>query len=170
MAEALTGSINVRLAAILTNALDLTVPKDELDYKFQWPIANGTGADQADRLWHDTRTLAASATEDLDVVGSLTDAFGATFSPARIKLLAVIAAAGNTNNVIIGGASATQFVAGFGNANDVWSVQPGDIFLATARGATAWACAGGSTDKLKIANSAGSTSVTYTIIIVAASA
>jgi hypothetical protein len=41
--------------------------------------------------------------------------------------------------------------------------------MATARGATAWPCADGSTDKLKIANSGGGSSVTYTAIIVGAS-
>lgn len=170
MSEALTGSINIRLAAILTNALDLSVPKDELDYKFQWAISTGTGADQADRLFHDTRTLGASTSEDLDVVGSLTDAFGATFSPARIKLLMVIASSGNTNNVEVGGAAATQFLAGFKNSSDIWAIPPGDFLAGSARGATAWPCAGGSTDKLKINNSGAGTSVTYTVIIVAASA
>lgn len=170
MSQALTGSINARIALVLTDALDLTTPTDPLDYKFQWPVATGTGADQADRLWHDTRTLAASATEELDIVGTLLDAFGDTFSPVRVKALIVTADAGNTNNVIIGAAAATIFLAGFGGTTPTWSVQPGNLFMATARGATAWPSAAGSTDKLKFANSGAGTGVTYTVIIVASSA
>lgn len=51
----------------------------------QRTLANGTGASQANALWHDRRTLAVGASENLDLAGVLVDVFGAAITFARIK-------------------------------------------------------------------------------------
>jgi hypothetical protein len=169
MSQALSGSIRARLFLNLTDALDNSIPKDELDKKFSWSITTGTGADQGDRLFHDTRTISANSSEELDIVGSLTDAFGDTFSPAGIKALCVIGSTGNSHNITMGNSTAATFLAGFGSATHTWAIGPGDIFLATKRNATDWDCAAGSTDKLKFTNGSTGNTATYFIALVAAS-
>jgi hypothetical protein len=169
---ALTTDISLRLVATLTKDLDLNPdPSYPLDYNARVQLTSGTGAGNADVMFTDTRTINASSSEDLDLVGSLTDAFGTTFSPARVKALIVKAAAANTNNVVVGGASATQWAALLGTAGTV-TLRPGAVFAALAgqADATGYVCAAGSTDLLKIANSSSGTSVTYDIVVIGASA
>ncbi len=167
---ALTTRIPIGIVAGLTNPLDLATGVAELNYPklFQW--ATGTGANQADRLFHDQRTLGASATESLDLAGGLTDPFGATITFARIKLLAVYAASGNTNLVQVGGAAANAFVNWVANSSDILNVRPGGLLLLAAPDSTAYAVTAGTGDLLKMTNSAGSTSVTYDIVLIGAGA
>lgn len=171
MAATLNGSILLSVALEHRNALDLGTASDDLKTTpFKWAITSGTGANQADILWHDQRTLTASSSEDLDLRGSLTTAFGGSVANARVKGIIIKAASANTNNVLVGGASATQFVNWVSDATDVVVVRPGGCFMLMAPDATAYAVTAGTGDLLKIANSAGSTSVTYDIIVIGASA
>lgn len=49
--------------------------------------------------------LAASASENLDLAGGLTDDFGATLTFTAIKEIIIHASSANTNNVLVGGAA-----------------------------------------------------------------
>jgi len=169
---ALTTDVTLNIIATLTKAVDLANnPEYSLDLQNKLQLATGTAAGQADVIFTDQRNLIASATEDLDLVGSLTDALGTGFSPARIKFLFIKALATNTNNVIVGAASGTQWAALLGTTGTV-TLRPGAWFAACAgpADATGYVCAAGSTDLLKVANSAGSTAVDYQIIVIGASA
>jgi hypothetical protein len=169
---ALTTDVSFRLLATLTKAADISsTPEATVDFQQRIKLTTGTSAGQADKLFYDARTLAASATEDLDLVGTLTDQFGDLFSPVRIKALAVLAAAGNSNNVIVGAAAATQWAALLGTTGTI-TLRPGAFFCAVAgeADATGYVCAAGSTDLLKVANSGAGSSVTYSIVVVGASA
>lgn len=166
---ALKTKILLQVIANLTDALDLSTVSDPLDYAYRDTLTSGTAADMADMLWHDTRTLTASATEDLDFAGSLTNAFGDTQTFARIKGIVVAAASGNTNNVNVT-RPASNGVPLFLAAGDGIAVRPGGIFSAFAPDATAYAVTAGTGDLLTFTNSAGSTSVTYSIIVFGASA
>lgn len=167
----LTSTIAVAVSAIQIPTIDLGSAVAQLSKSYRVDLANGTAAGQADRVFHDQRTLTASATEDIDLAGTLTDVFGATLTFARIKGLIVAAAAANTNNVIVGGASATQFVSWVGAATHTVTVRPGAVLMlmAGAADATGYVTAAGSTDLLKIANSAGTTGVTYDIAVIGCS-
>lgn len=165
----LSAKLVVQLAATLTDALDLSTPADALDYVFRDTLTSGTGADQADMLWHDRRTVNASSNEDLDLAGSLTNAFGDTQTFARIKAVIIAAAAGNTNNVRVT-RPASNGVPLFLAASDGLDVRPGGVFAWYAPDATAVAVTAGSGDLLNIANSSSGTSVTYDIIVIGASA
>ena len=64
---ALTTRITSRVEATLSTALDLataTVPVDKLK-RFDW--TSGVGSNQADKIFHDMRTLAAS---DIIIIGA----------------------------------------------------------------------------------------------------
>lgn len=167
----LTSRVTVELTGLFTTALDFTTPSSSVDIRQQVDLATGTGAGQADKIWTDQRTLTASSTEDLDLAGVLTDAFGATITLARVKAIFVRAAAANTNNVIVGGASATQWAALLGTTGTV-TLRPGALFVAAAGSAdaTGYVTAAGATDFLKVANSSSGSSVVYDIAVIGCSA
>jgi hypothetical protein len=133
---------------------------------------SGTGAGQVDRVYTATRTLAASGTEDLDLAGSLTDALGNTsITFARIKSIFIAAAAGNTNNVQVT-RPASNGVPWLMAAGDGIALRPGAAFqwLTGSADATGVAVTAGTGDLITVTNSAGTTGVTYTVIITGCSA
>ncbi|MFD3835312.1 hypothetical protein ACFWWC_03520 [Streptomyces sp. NPDC058642] len=171
MALSSGATVAVSASGELTSALDLGTGRAQQILARKMVLGSGTGAGKADRIWSDRRTLAASATEDLDLAGVLLDAYGSAVTFARIKGLVIAAAAGNTNNVLVGAASGSPW-ATLLNSTGVLTLRPG-AFVAVGTGlldATAYAVTATSADLLKIANSAGSTSVTYDIEIIGASA
>lgn len=148
-----------------TKTSDVASGEQNVDSSLSVTYANGVGANQANVFFADTRTLAASATEDLDLTGSLSDVFAASLVNARIKAIRISAASGNTNNVIVGAASATQWSTLLNAAGTV-TLHPGAYFEAATPTAAGWTVTAGTGDLLKIANSGGSTSVTYTIELI----
>jgi hypothetical protein len=167
---ALSSKLSLHLVSTLTSALDLSTATDVLDYPVTYNLVTGTGttSGNADMQWSDTRTLTASATEDLDFAGSLTNALGSTQTFARIKAIIVTAAAANTNNVNIIRPAANG-VPLFLAASDGTPVLPGGTFMWVAPAAGVVVTAG-TGDLVTFTNSAGSTSVTYSIIVLGASA
>jgi hypothetical protein len=166
---ALSTNLLVKLDATLTNALDLVTASVPLAVADRTRLTSGTGLGAADMLWSDTRTLAASATENLDLAGALTGPLGTTLTFARIKLVYVTAADGNTNDVQVtrdGSAGVPLFLA----AGDGIAVKPGGGFLWHAPNAAGVAVTATTGDLLVVTNSAGSTSVTYSIVVIGASA
>ena len=128
----LSSRVSVSLEALLTSALDLTTVSSPVDIRQQYDLANGSGAGQANKIWTDRRTLAASASEDLDLAATLTDPFGATITFARIKALLIRAASGNANNVVVGGAAENGWTTWAGDATDKVIVRPGGLLGRTA--------------------------------------
>lgn len=166
---ALNTSIRAGIDALLTGTTDLGSTSAPLAISYTKSLSSGTATGQADLVYADVNTLAASATLDVDLAGTLPGALGGTVVFAKVKAILLYADEGNTNNVVLGGAAATQFVGPFGAATHTVAVQPGGVALLSAPGA-GWTVAAGSTDFLRVANSAGSTSVTYRMIIVGTSA
>lgn len=168
---ALTSLLSVAASAEQTSALDLATASVPLAVRKAVSLSSGTGAGEADLLFSDRRTIAASSSEDLDLAGALTDAFGSTLTFARVKGLIVAAAATNTNDVVVGAAASNPWETLLGATGTV-TLRPGAVFAAVAgeADATGWAVAAGSTDLLKVANSGADTSVTYDIVIIGASA
>ncbi|MGI5196578.1 hypothetical protein ACQEVY_23500 [Streptomyces sp. CA-288835] len=168
---ALNSVLAMSAFAELSNALDLGSAKAPMSLNRSVTLGSGTGAGKADKVFSDRRTLAASASEDLDLAGVLLDVFGSAITFVRIKGLFISAAAANTNNLVIGAAASNAW-ATLLNATGTLTLRPGATIgaMAGAADATAYAVTAGIGDQLKIANSAGSTPVTYDIHIVGASA
>ena len=164
---ALIGKIFAALKATYTKSVDVgsathdVVPASTVG----WEITDGSGDDQAQLLWSDTRQLAASANESLDLAGSLVDALGRTLTYTAVKALIVEAARGNANDVLIGGAASNGFAALFGDATDVVKIKPGGKMVLIAP-KTGYAVTAGTGDLLKVANSGSGTAVDYTITVV----
>lgn len=151
-----------------SNVIDLATGELDLSLTGTITFTDGAGANQVDRLFSDRRTLAASASEDLDLAGVLTDAFGATITNARIKAIVIKASSANTNNVVVGAASSNAFVGFFGADTHTLAIKPGGFLVIAVPDATGWAVTAGTADLLKIANSGGTTTVTYDIAILGA--
>lgn len=168
---AVTSDFGISATVRNTKASDLSAAADDLIKRYGVHLESGTGAGKADRVFADTRTLAASATENLDLAGSLTDAYGTTTSFARVKFILFHAAVGNTNNVVVGAHGSADFV-GLLNAAGTLTLRP-DATVAAMSGsadATGMVVTATTADIIKVTNSAGSTSVTYDVIIVGNSA
>jgi hypothetical protein len=166
---ALYTRISTVVESTLTSALDLVTASAPLRYSNVVDLATGTGANQADMLWSDTRTLTASATEDLDLAGSLTGPLGGTLTFARVKYLLFKASGANTNNVVVSRPAANG-VPIFAAASDALALVPGGWFSWGAPTAAGVAVTPATGDLITVTNSAGGTSVTYDVIVIGGSA
>lgn len=158
-------NLTLKLDALQLSALDLASALFPLQVDWSQTLSNGTGAAQASQVWSDTRQLSASASENLDLAASLTNAFGVTLTFTKVKLLLVRARSTNNaaNNVNVSRGSSNG-VPVFLAASDGVPLQPGAIFLFfDPTGVTVTA---GTGDILTIANSAGTNAVDYDIVII----
>jgi hypothetical protein len=166
---ALSGSLTTKISMAYSKALDhATVSYGPTD-SYAESFASGTGNDQVDLMFDDQRTLGASGSEDLDLAGGLTDAFGLTLTFVKVKAIQIRAAAGNTNNVVVGGASANAFVGPFGAATHTIAIPPSGVLTLCAPKA-GWTVTPSTGDLLRIANSGAGSGVTYDITILGTSA
>lgn len=166
----LKSALAISATAQLSGTTDLASISSPLSFSRSVQLASGTGAGKADRLFSDRRTLAASATEDLDLSGALLDALGGPAAFAKIKGLIIAADKGNTNNVVFGAASTNQW-ATLLNTTGTITLRPGAsaCFMAGVAD-TGWNVTASTGDLLKVANSAGGTPVNYDIVVIGASA
>ncbi len=161
----LTTTFQASLLAILTNPLDLNTAESKLNFRETIELANGTGANQSDRIFHDQRTLAASSAEDLDLAGALVDAFGNTLTFSAIKGMIFRADPANTNNVQVGNSGVNGFVNWVGDASDLINIKPGGIFCLLDPTAGGYPVTPGTGDLLHVANGGAGSSVTYDVIL-----
>lgn len=165
MSGSLVTQILLKIAATGTFALDLDTADDPLVKDYTQLLSSGTGANQASNMFHDQRTITASSSENLDLAGVLTNAFGVVLTFTKIKVLFVKAAAANVNDVLLGNGS-NPFIGPFGAAGaSVVTVKPGGIALFIAPDANGYAVTAATGDILKVANSGAGTSVIYDIVI-----
>lgn len=168
----LSSKVAVTVTANQSETLDLGSRSSAMTQTYKAVLTDGTGAGQADKVFHDQRTLAASATENLDLAGVLTDPLGTALTFARVKALIVKAAAANTNDVVVGGDVTNTFFGPFADETDGIRIRPGGV-LCIACGeadATGFAVAAGTGDLLKFLNGGAGTPVTYDVTIIGASA
>lgn len=169
MATNLKSSVVVQVDALYKNILDLGTATDAFQKKAKVELANGTGANSADRMFHDQRTLAASASESLDLAGSLTNEFGETLTFVEIRAVVITAASGNTNSVRVT-RPASNGVPLFLAASDGLDVPPGGAFAWVSPADGSVTVTAGTGDLLTVANSSSGTAVTYDIVIIGTSA
>ena len=76
MAVTLNCTLRASLQWALLDTLDLSTVGDQATLQYSQNIANGTAVSTADLIWHDTRTLAAAANDDLDLNALTQSIFG----------------------------------------------------------------------------------------------
>ena len=127
-------------------------------------LMDGTGLNQASKTYSATRTVAASANDDIDLAGVLTDILGlAPLTFLTVKAIVIRAADANVSNLSVGPAPANGFLGPFNAAADRVTVRPGGAFVIAAP-QTGFTVTAGTGDILRVANGAGG-SATYTIEI-----
>lgn len=158
-------ALSIGLKAQMTGALDIERLASSIDKNWLVELADGTGADQAQRMWSDTRTLAGGASETLDLIGNtLRDAFGAILSLDKVKMIIVVAAKTNTTTLTIGNV-VNGIVDPFLTSAGGVLVRPGGVFVSVAPGATGFPLVSATQDLINVANAAGA-AASYDIVIV----
>lgn len=161
---ALSASIKTRVQGSLTGSPDIGATVHTFNELISLTLANGTGAGQCNQYWSDTRTITASGNEDIDLAGGVTNALGTTLTFTAVKCIIISAAAGNTNNVNVTRPASNGFIGPFLASSDGLAIKPGGFVVLSEGGSAAgWAVTASTGDLINVANSAGTTSVTYTI-------
>jgi len=170
MATLLDGIVKVTIQPNYGKALDLSTARDIVasSGEASWDLAFGTAANQANMVWHDQRTLADSATEELDLSGGLTDAFGDSITLARVKAIFIKTNAASVANLQVGGAAANAFINWVGDATDKLIVRgAGGFFMTVGPDATGFAVTAATGDLLKITHDGSDTAdIVYDIIVI----
>lgn len=162
-------SVNARvlidIAGTLAGVNDLGAPVMPFALRDSADFTPGTLAGQANIVFADNRSIAASSNDDLDLNGTLPAVFDGTVNLVSVKSVAIRAAATNVNDLIVGGAPTNTFIGPFGAAAQTFRIRPGDVLAFTARN-TGWTVTPGTCDILRIANSGAGSAVVYDIIII----
>ena len=165
MAKTLTANVALDVLANYVDSADLNTMRGVLSLKVTDSLANGTAANQANLVWYDTRTLAATS-EQIDLAGGEREAFAdvATFTNIRTLLIRnkqtttglTLTIGGGTTNPIstIFGSTATNCTETIGPDGWTHKHNPVDGFAVT----------GGSADTLKL--DAGTNTVVFDIIVI----
>jgi hypothetical protein len=161
---ALTARVNVTLTGQHTSVLDFNTAAFDLTKKMVQDFANGTGLNQASKVFTDTRAVLTAATDTMDLNGgTLVDAFGVTLVFATVKALIIRSSPSNTTNLTL-----------FGDANSVpllntaattITLQPGGLYVFTAPSIAGVVVTAGTGDIIKLVNAAGATA-NYDIAII----
>ena len=171
MADTLTAQIKASLHWLFQESLDLATVEDDAKLEYDEALADGTADDQADKVWHDSRTLAAATNDDLDLTALTNSIFGSTvtISFAKIKAILIINLATTAgDDLTIGGAAAQEWTAWVGAAGDKARV-PADSCLLISNKKTGWTVTDGASDTLRITN-IGANPVSYKIAVLGTSA
>ena len=161
----LTQDIRLKVSSTFSQTADLSIPNSAIAEQYKIETANGTSAGQADLRWRDAaRTLAASASEDLDLAGGITDEYGNTLT--FVELSGIIIKNNNEtagDDLLIGGAASNAFVGWFENSSDIMRVKARDTLYLTAY--DGWTVTAGTGDKLKLANADATNQLSFDIIL-----
>ncbi|KPK71858.1 MAG: hypothetical protein AMJ84_05420 [Acidithiobacillales bacterium SM23_46] len=161
---ALTANLSLGLNIEFSKSLDLSTPKDTLSQNRGKTLNNGTGADQADTVWHDKRTLGDGENETLDFHdGSLSDPLGGALTLDELKAL-YIKNYSSDAGLKIGGAAANALGL-FADATDILLLPPGGELLFTAPGSGGIDITTNSDLKLEH-DGTGSSSLIYDIVVI----
>jgi len=178
---ALDLAIALSLAGSTQKGLDLSTPQDTLNLSKSLALAFGTGAGKADQVFHDRRILAGSGSEDLDLAGVLTNAYGGAVTFAKVKAIIVLNRSDETlttpvahtatdAEVAVGGAAANEFQGPFQAAGDAIGIPAGGIFVIACNDANGWAVTAGTGDLLKIENLDAVDEACFDIVVIGESA
>lgn len=161
----LTGKILTQWQVEKVGSPDVGRAAHTIDVIRAYGFSNGTGADQANAMFTDARTLAASAFEDLDLAGGISDALGTVLALTAVKAIRIHASATNGGNITVGGAAVNAFVGPFGAAAHTLSIPPNGMIELVNPSAAGWAVIAGTGDLLRVTNNNAAGSATYTIEI-----
>ena len=134
----------------------------------QTTFADGTGANKADKMFSDSRTIAGSGNDDIDLAGSLSDEFETSLTFVIIKTI-LIHNTSSSQEIQID-ASVTNGWRAHWSATTQIKIPAGAWLLVHSAGSAGLGTVtAGTGDLLRITNNAG-TEAAYNIVIIGASA
>ncbi len=146
---------------------------DQNKYTYFQTLAQGTGAGNSKIFYQHTYTLAASASQDVDLAGAVADVFGNTVTFAKVKIIYVeLQTTTTATSIYVGGSSSNGFINWISSAGTFATDQPkitvrnGGVFLLACTDATGYAVTAGTADILKLTNADGANSATVRVAIV----
>lgn len=89
MADTLATTITCSSAWNFQDALDRSTVIDADALSYSLTMADGTSASQADKVWHDRRTLATVTNDDLDLNALTNSIFGSTVTINLVKIRSI---------------------------------------------------------------------------------
>lgn len=160
----ITGKMNAAVSKDLGDLSNLADPTANPVIALAASLTDGRGSGQANSVYYDSKQLGTSASQDYDLVGTLTNAFGDTVNLDLVKTIIV----NNTGTAASNGSIrviAQTFSSWCKNATDYIIVKPGGCFLLHAPDTAAYDMSAGS-DTLRITNESGSVVAKYEIGII----
>jgi hypothetical protein len=168
---AIAGALAVHFRAIET----LDSPENRTGtfapHRFEstYGFTDGTTAGKADLCWSDRRTVAASATDTIDLTGGGLTSLGANVNFAVVTAIIVRNRSTTSGDVLhVGPAAADGFLGPWVDASDLNAVSPEGF--ATFQNDGGWTVTGGSTDSIRIVETGGANAVAYDIFVLGRSA
>lgn len=159
----LTAQILLQIAAVETTTADLSSTVTTTNINQSLSLATGTGANQAQIVWSDSRTIDIAADDILDM-SSLADARGTVVFSA-VKLIYIR----NTGAAPINWIGNMDWDTGPQKLPDAssYEIPPGGVYLATNPSASGWAV-GASAEYLTLQNTepTETLSATYDILLI----
>lgn len=163
-AASLTARVQVNITGTLTDATTLTDNQASLAKNWTTALASGTGAGMADKIYTlKAQSIADGGTLSIDCKAALVDAFGAAFTPAKLRTIYIFSTATNTTNLTL-----------FGDANGVpilntaattSTLTPGGAFMKVDVSTAGIAVTAGTGDIIKIVNAAGAAATVDVVLI-----
>ncbi len=162
----LTAKITTSIVARQTSTLDLTAPEADVTKSYVEDYSDGTVADQAQLIFTDSRTVAGSGTDNLDLAGVLSGALGATLTFAGVKEI-IVKNKSAANQLRIGKKIANGFAGPFDQTAGALGVivEANGILHLRNASAAGWAVTHETADQLSVEN-LGATATDYDIIII----
>jgi hypothetical protein len=162
-ANAVSTQVEVKVAPTLSGTVGLASASATATALSQFTLANGTGANQGDLVYTTSAAITTAGTLSIDVKGSLTDAFGAAFTPAKLRLIYIASKSSNTTDLTLFGDAASVPI--LNTAATTTTLSPGDVFMVTRRSAAGIAVTASTADIIKIVNGAGATANIEVVLV-----
>jgi hypothetical protein len=166
MADTLTLNVKATCDWSLIEALDLANVVDASSVTYSDSLTDGTTAGLADVIWHDTRALAATTNDDLDLTALTQSIYGSTVTKtfAKVRGLLIINLSTTAGDDLeIGGSGGNEWNVPFGATGDKIEVRAnGTLLLAAPE--DGYAVTNSSADILRIRNP-GANTINYKIVI-----
>lgn len=173
MADTLATTIDFKVSWNRSEALDLSNAVDQGTLSLLKTLADGTGNDQADVCWHDSRSVSSAANDDLDLTALTQTIYGSTvtITMAKVKAIVIINTNTTAGDELVIDTSVSNAFKGWSNASATSKAEigPGGLWVVSAPLA-GWTVTNSSTDILRVSNPGGGTSITYKIFILGTSA
>lgn len=161
---ALDSELFITLDSTLFESSDIELPRSVIAFVKQYIWPNGSGADKANIMFTDIRTLSGSSVEIIDFLGGLTSSLNTVLNLVAVKTLIIRSFPGNTGTLTFGPHSVNGFTAIVNDVSDRIVVRPGGLAVLVAPNAVGYFV--DATRRNLIITNTSTASSTYDFIVV----